>query len=480
MTKINLAQLSIKTAHGLLQNGEISARELLEFYGSNIKKNEKNLHAYLEIFDDAYEQASEIDKQIKSGLELPLLAGIPMAIKDNILIKGKKCSAGSKILEGFSAPYSATVIKKLRKEGAVFLGRTNMDEFAMGASTEHSAFGPTKNPYNTACVPGGTSGGSAVAVASQECLVALGSDTGGSVRQPASFCGVVGLKPTYGAVSRYGLIAFASSFDQIGPLAKTVEDAEIIFNAIRGRDKMDSTSIDGSPASAGKSDFIVGIPKEFFDLEGKNDGVDEDVVLKFREAVEIFKDLGFQIKQVSLPASKYSLEVYYIITPAEASSNLARFDGVKYGFYKSGKDLLADYMETRGHGFGDEPRRRILLGTYVLSAGYYDEYYSRAQKVRNAMKEDFKKVFKEVDVILSPTAPTTAFKLGENTEDPLKMYLADIYTCSANLIGVPAMSLPAGFSEKEGGKMPVGIQLMSPWFKEEYLFALGKIFEKNI
>jgi len=478
MTKINLSKLNIRKAHELMQNGEVSARELLSFYLGNIKKHEKNIHAYLEVFGDAFEKAEEVDKKIKAGEEMPLLAGIPMGIKDNILIEGKKCSAASKMLEDFVAPYDATVIKKLKNEGAVFLGRTNMDEFAMGVSTEHSAFGVTKNPHDLERVPGGSSGGSAAAVAQQECFAALGSDTAGSTRQPASFCGIVGMKPTYGAVSRYGLIAMASSFDQIGPMTKTVEDAEIIFDAIKGTDPMDSTTSVGDPMSHSEcvtSDLTIGVPKEFFSLDGKNEGIDKDVEENTKRAIDIFKNIGLKIKQVSLETLKYAVEIYYIITPAEVSSNLSRYDGVRYGLSKNGDDVLGDYLKTREKGFGDEVRRRILLGTYVLSAGYYDAYYGRAQKARNLMKNDFEKVFREVDVILSPTTPSPAFKIGEKVDDPIKMYLEDIFTCAANLTGVPSISLPSGLS----GNLPTGIQLMAPWFEENRLFELGKLFEKN-
>lgn len=477
MTKINLAELNIKKAHELLRGGEISARELADFYLENIKRHDKNTHAYLEVFDDVFEQAEAVDKKIKLGKELPLLAGIPLAVKDLILIKSKKCSAGSKILENFNAPYSAAVIEKLDNQGAVYLGRTNMDEFAMGVSTEYSAFGPTKNPYDLKRVPGGSSGGSAAAVAQQECLAALGSDTGGSIRQPASFCGLVGLKPTYGSVSRRGLIAMASSLDQIGPLTKTVEDAEIIFGAIKGKDPLDSTSV-GNPIShksATKSDFVVGVPKEFFNMEGENKGISEDVIKNTKKAINNLKTRGFKIKEVSIPSLNYVVETYYIIMPAEVSTNLARYDGVKYGLAKKGKTLLEDYLKTRRAGFGDEPRRRILLGNYVLSSGYYDAFYGRARRAVSAMKNDFKKVFSEVDILLSPTTPTSAFKIGEKTGNPVEMYLADIFTCGANLAGLPAISLPNGLSENG---LPIGLQFIAPWFEEEKLFETGKVFEK--
>ncbi|MFC1756918.1 Asp-tRNA(Asn)/Glu-tRNA(Gln) amidotransferase subunit GatA [Patescibacteria group bacterium] len=477
---MNLSELSIKKAHKLLQSGDISARELASAYLDNIKKDNKDLNVYLEVFDDVLEQAEEADQKIKSEKELPILAGIPMAIKDNMLIKGRKCSAGSKILEGFVAPYGSTAVEKLKKEGVVFLGRTNMDEFGMGSSTEHSAYGATKNPYDKERVPGGSSGGSAAAVASQMCMGALGSDTGSSVRQPAGFCNIVGLKPTYGSVSRSGLIAFASSLEQIGPLAKTVEDAEIIYNAIKGKDSMDATSV-GDPISNrnnqklrdNNQSLTIGVPKEFFNLEGENEGIEAGVEKNIKEAISAFRENGIEVKQVSLPSLEYAIETYYIIMPAEASSNLARFDGVKYGLSKKGDDLLADYMQTRKDGFGDEVRRRILLGTYVLSAGYYDAYYNKAQKIRNLMRQELKKTFEDVNVLLCPTSPTLPFKIGERVEDPIKMYLADIFTTTANLTGVPAISIPAGLS----GKLPVGLQLMAPWFCEKRLFELGKKYE---
>ena len=488
MTRINLSDLTIKKVHELLQNGDLSARELLEFYAENIKKYEKDTHAFLELFDDAYQQAGRVDKQIKSGKEIPLLAGIPLAVKDNILIKNRKCSAGSRILENFTAPYDAAVISKLKNEGVVFVGRTNMDEFAMGSSTENSAFGPTKNPYDSTRVPGGSSGGSAAAVARQFCLGALGSDTGGSLRQPAAFCGVVGLKPTYGAVSRYGLIALGSSLDQIGPLAKSVEDAEIIFNVIRGKDKMDSTTVDSKIVSlceiprSGKNskikNFTLGVPKEFFELNGENKELDRGVVAAMENSIAVLNKTGCVVKQISLPAFEYAVETYYIIMSAEASSNLARYDGIKYGFSAKGENLLEVYMKSRENGLGDEPRRRVLTGTYVLSAGYYDEYYGMAQNVRNFMRAALVDKFKEVDVILSPTTPTLPFKIGEKADDPVAMYLSDIFDGGANLTGIPAMSLPAGFAKVENGKeLPAGVQLMAPWFCEERLFECGKLLE---
>jgi len=466
---INLEKLNIAGAQKLIHDKEISCRELISIYQENIKKRNKDINAYLEVFNDAFEIAEQEDKEILKGRELKPLTGIPLAIKDIILIEGKISSAGSKILENYHAAYDATVIKKLRDAGAIFLGRTNMDEFAMGSSTENSAFGVTKNPYDLGRVAGGSSGGSAAAVAMQGCLAALGSDTGGSIRQPASFCGVVGLKPTYGAISRFGLIAMASSLDQIGPITKSVEDAEIVFNIIKGKDLNDSTSVESkSQISNLKSQKLrIGLLK--YDRKWVDKKVNDAIDLSIR----ILRRLGHQIEEIEMPHLEYSLACYYIIMPAEVSANLARFDGVKYGLSVEGKNLLEDYMKTRAEGFGREVKRRIMLGTYVLSAGYYDEYYGRANKVRTLIKKDFEETFKNFDLILSPTAPTSAFKIGEKTEDPLQMYLSDIFTVSVNLAGLPAISIPVPASE-----LPIGVQFIAPWFREDLLFELGKQYEK--
>jgi aspartyl-tRNA(Asn)/glutamyl-tRNA(Gln) amidotransferase subunit A len=388
------------------------------------------------------------------------------------LIKGKKVSAASKILENYVASYDATVITKLKKQGAVFLGRTNLDEFAMGGSTENSAFGVTKNPHDTSRVSGGSSGGSIVAVAANMALGALGSDTGGSVREPASFCGIVGMKPTYGRVSRYGLIAMGSSLDCIGSITKNTEDAKIIYDAIYGHDSLDSTSIKDTTYPKSELKKIIGVPSDL--VNGK--GVDEKVKENFKQSVEKLEKLGFKIKDISIKNIDLALATYYIIMPAEASTNLSRFDGVRYGLHKNGKDLLEDYKFTKGKGFGREVRRRILLGTYVLSAGYYDAYYGKAQIARDALKKEFEKAFKEVDFIMTPTAPFVAWKIGEKS-DPLSVYLADIFTVTANMVGVPAISVPSGFSEIEGKKLPLGIQFMAPHGGEEMLFEVGKKFE---
>ena len=468
---IDVKNLSIKKAQEMIKSRELSASELVSVYLDNIKKKNKDINAYLEVFDDALENAKKIDDE--RDFDRPL-SGIPFAIKDNILIKSKIVSAGSKILESYHATYDAHVIKKLREAGAIFLGRTNMDEFAMGSSTENSAFGSTKNIYDKEKVAGGSSGGSAMSVAMDGALAALGSDTGGSIRQPASFCGVVGLKPTYGSVSRSGLIAMASSFDQIGPITKTVEDTKIVFNIIKGKDEMDSTSVDGHSVSNNvetPSVLRIGI------LKYDKKGVDKDVDKIIDDTAKILLKFGHDIKEIELPYIEYSLPCYYIIQPAEVSANLARFDGVKYGLSKKGGNLLDDYMLTRAEGFGKETRRRIMLGTFVLSSGYYEAYYGKAQKVRALIRNDFKKAFEKFDAIISPVAPTPAFKIGEKANNPLQMYLSDIFTVSANIAGIPAISVPAGFVERENKKLPVGVQFMASWFKEETLFYLGKQIE---
>src|SRR3989338_6346229 len=464
---MDLQNLTIKKARKLLTDKEISARELTAYYLKNIEEKNKDINAYLEVFDDALNEAEKLDKN--GNGDRPLW-GIPIAIKDNVLIKGKTCSAGSRMLQNYKASYDATAIKKLKSAGAVFLGRTNMDEFAMGASTENSAYGVTKNPKDLTRVSGGSSGGSAAAVAMDGCLGALGSDTGGSIRQPASFCGIVGLNPTYGAVSRSGLIAMASSFDQIGPMAKTVEDAEIIFNAIKGSDPMDSTSSSTPDFDEKKYNGKLKIGLLKYD---KN-GVDEEINESVEKSAKIFKDLGYEISEIEIPSIKYSVPCYYILVPAEVSSNLARFDGVRYGLFKEGKNLTEDYMKTREAGFGPETRRRIMLGTYVLSAGYYEAYYAKAQKVRELIKKDFENVFKIVDAIISPVSPSVAFKIGEKANDPLKMYLEDIFTAPAKMAGLPAMSIPIGINS-EG--LPIGLQIIAPRFGEKLLFEMGKKYE---
>lgn len=464
----DISKLSIKSAREALQKKEFSARELTTASLNAIKEKDSDLHSFLEVFDDTLEQATEADKRIANGEDTALL-GIPVAIKDNMLMDGKRATAGSKILEGFIAPLDGTAVKKLKDAGAVIVGRTNMDEFAMGSSTENSAHGVTRNPYDLSRVPGGSSGGSAVAVAAHLVLAALGSDTGGSIRQPAAYCGVVGLKPTYGRVSRSGLIALASSLDQIGPFTKTVGDAEILYGVLKGQDSLDSTTIsDKTYPSRKKFSRVIGVPRAFVG----NEGIDDSVRNNFTEVVEKFKSLGYEIKDVELPHIKYSLATYYIIMPAEASSNLARFDGVKYGWHQSGSDVIEDYIKTRGEGFGREVRRRIILGTHVLSAGYYDEYYGSALKMKRLIAEELNKIFEAIDLLLTPTTPTPAFRLGEKTLEPLSMYLADIFTVPANIAGLPSISIPAGWA----GALPVGIELSAGPGREDNLFTAGKEF----
>ena len=456
--------------HDALKNKKTSAREIVISYLDKIKKENSGLNAYLEVFEEnALNQAKETDERIASGETPGELWGVPIAIKDNILIRGKIASAASKILGNYVASYDAHVVEKLKKAGAIFLGRTNMDEFAMGSSTENSAYGPAKNPRDLSRVPGGSSGGSAAAVASGLAMAALGSDTGGSIRQPAAFCGVVGLKPTYGAVSRSGLIAMASSLDQIGPIAQTVGDSEILFNAIHGKDGMDSTSVSTNTKSDFNQSLIevglqsikrIGIPKEYF-----GDGLDFGIRKSIEEIIKKLEK-NYEIREVSLPHTKYALACYYIIMPAEVSSNIARYDGIRYGVRTEWDSMIETYKKSRGGGIGLEVKRRILLGTYVLSAGYYDAYYSRAQRVRALVKQDFEKAFSEVDLILCPTTPTAPFKFGEKS-DPLSMYLSDIYTIPANLAGVPALTLSSG------------VQLIAPHFEEDRLFAIGKFIEHD-
>lgn len=476
------SNLTIQSAHAGLIKKQFSCLELVNFYLDKIKKEKDELNDFLNLTEKlALEQAKKVDDKIAGGEKIGPLEGIPMAIKDNILVEGYKTTAGSKILENYTASYDATVIEKLKKAGAIIIGKTNLDEFAMGSSTENSAYGVVKNPLDTGRVSGGSSGGSAAAVAANHCLGALGSDTGGSVRQPASFCGVVGFKPSYGAVSRYGLIAMASSLDQIGLLAKTVEDARLIFNVIKGKDSLDSTTVDNARYKIRNTRYKnlkIGIPKEYFG-QGISKGVKEIIEKTIKDSEKIG-----EIREVSLPYTEYALAVYYIIMPAEVSANLARYDGIKYGYShpagdhpKGGASLLDFYLKTRADGFGDEVRRRIILGTYVLSAGYYEAYYGKAQKVRALIKKEFEKVFSPstggVDILLTPTAPTAAFKIGEK-KDPLSMYLSDIYTVPASLAGLPAISIPAGMT----GELPVGLQIIGPQFEDDLLLEVAGRYKK--
>ena len=466
----------IAQIHQSLIKKEFSALELCQKYLERIKKFDQKIKSFLTLSEDlAISQAKKIDEMISQGREIPILAGIPCAIKDIILIEGLKCTAGSKILENYVAPYDATVIKRLKENGAVILGKTNLDEFAMGSSTENSAFFKTKNPLDLKRVPGGSSGGSAAAVAADFCAFALGSDTGGSVRQPVSFCGIVGLKPTYGAVSRYGLIAFASSLDQIGPMTKTVEDCEIVFDVIKGKDEMDSTSIEirNTKYEIRIEELKIGIPKEYF-----VEGIDPEVEKLIKEAIREYEKRGVEIQEISLPHTQYALPTYYVIATSEASANLARYDGIKYGMSNVKtqiSNLLDVYLNTRGGGFGPEVKRRIMLGTFSLSAGYYEAYYKRAQKVRQKIFEDFEKAFKNVDAIFTPVSPTPAFKLGEKIDDPLKMYLSDVFTVSASLAGLPAISIPCGKTKN----LPVGLQIIGKPFSEKLVFEIAKIYDTN-
>lgn len=461
-----------------LLNKEVSAVELANAAYEQIEAVDKDLGAFNSLCKDAaIETAKEVDKKISAGEELPALAGIPLALKDNMNYKGSKTTASSKILENFVSPYDATVVKKLKENFIPIIGKTNLDEFAMGSSNENSAFNIVRNPWDLNKVPGGSSGGSAAAVAGFESTVSLGSDTGGSIRLPASFCGIVGLKPTYGRVSRYGLIAFASSLDQIGPFARSVEDAALLLEAISGYDCNDSTSLNlavPNYAAALNKDIKglkIGVIKELL-----GEGVSPEVKNSLEDAIKKYKELGAEIIEVSLPLLKHSIGVYYIIATAEASSNLARFDGVKYGHRTCDcKNLLEMYTKSRAEGFGDEVKRRIMLGTYALSSGYYDAYYKKAQQVRHLIKNDFDKVFETVDVLLSPTCPNTAFEIGSKVSDPLSMYLTDIGTISANLAGIPGISIPCGL---DSTGMPIGMQLLAPALQEEKLLNTAYNFEQ--
>jgi len=473
---------SIRELHRQLIRKERSSLEITQEALDRIQALEPKVHSFLSVTSEyALEQARQVDAKIAAGEEIGLLAGIPIGIKDNMCTKGIRTTCASRILENFVPPYESTVTQKLKDAGAVMVGKTNLDEFAMGSSTENSAYQLTANPWDLQRVPGGSSGGSAAAVASGECVVALGSDTGGSIRQPASFCGVVGMKPTYGLVSRYGLVAFASSLDQIGPFGQTVEDAAILLNAIAGYDPNDATSLKVEipdyvkslkPDLQPRGRLRIGIIKETFG-EGL-DPIVEEVVTK---AIAQLQSLGAEIHVISCPRFRYGLPTYYIIAPSEASANLARYDGVKYGLRTPDADnLLSMYTKTRAAGFGKEVKRRIMLGTYTLSAGYYDAYYLKAQKVRTLIKQDFEAAFEKVDVLVCPTAPTTAFKAGEKTEDPLSMYLGDLMTIPVNLAGLPGMSVPCGFDDKG---LPIGLQLIGKVLREDQLFQVAYAYEQS-
>lgn len=443
------------------------AEKIIGSLAHRVREVDSKVNAYVQ-FDP---------QKIQRGNAAAPLAGVPISVKDNICTRGWETTCASKILKGFIPPYDATVVEKLRKAGATIFGKCNMDEFAFGSSCETSAYGPTRNPWDLSRVPGGSSGGSAAAVAAGEAIAALGSDTGGSIRLPAAFCGVVGLKPTYGRVSRYGLVAFGSSFDQIGPITKTVEDSAILMNVIAGHDERDSTSApfpvpDYTKAlTRGVQGLRIGLPREFFVK-----GLDPEIEKSVREAAQVYQKMGAVIQEVSLPHTKYSVAVYYIVAVAEASSNLGRFDGVQYGLRAQNKNLRELYFETRDQGFGEEAKRRILLGTFVLSAGYYEAYYLKGQKVRTLIREDYTKAFDEVDLLLTPVSPTPPFKLGEKLTDPLTMYLSDIFTISVNLAGVPAMALPAGFTDSG---LPIGMQLIARPFQEETIFQAAHAYEQE-
>ncbi len=471
-----LYSLSISQLGPLLARREVSPLEVTDQLLERIEGLDGQLHTYLTVdADGARAQAREAEGRLAKGEATPL-TGIPLALKDVLVTRGLRTTCGSRILENFVPPYDATVCARLRQAGAVFLGKVNMDEFAMGSSTENSAFGPTHNPWNRDCIPGGSSGGSAAAVAADLCSASLGSDTGGSIRQPASHCGVVGLKPTYGRVSRYGLVAYASSLDQIGPLTKEVRDAALLLNCIAGHDRRDSTSLDAAVPdyleSLGREikGLKIGVPREYF-----GGGLDPDVDAAVRQALKTLEGLGAELVEVSLPHTEYAVAVYYLVAVAEASSNLARYDGVKYGFRGEGRSLLEMYGATRTQGFGAEVRRRIMLGTYALSAGYYDAYYRKGSQVRSLIRGDFDAAYKKCEVVATPISPTPAFRLGEKMADPLTMYLSDIFTISANLGGIPGISVPCGFSS---GGLPIGLQLMGPPLGEAALFQAAYAFEQ--
>lgn len=472
----DLTTLTIAQAQSGMEAGEFSSVDLTQAYLDRIEKLDGTINAYLLVTaEKALQQARAADERRANGESGPLL-GIPLAYKDVLATEGVDTTCGSKILEGYKPPYTATAVKKLEAAGAVMLGKLNMDEFAMGSSTENSAYQVTHNPWDTERVPGGSSGGSAAAVSARLAAGTLGSDTGGSIRQPASLCGVVGLKPSYGRVSRYGLVAFASSLDQIGPFARTVEDAALMLNAISGHDDRDGTSMPTAvpdytePLSTDLTGLRVGVPKEYF-----IEGMDPEVEATVRAAIEQLKALGAEIVEISLPHTEYALPVYYIIAPAECSANLARFDGIRYGPRAEADSMFGAYRNTRGEGFGPEVKRRIMLGTYALSAGYYDAYYGKAQSVRTLMKQDFEAAFEQVDVIAAPTSPTTAFKIGEKTDDPLQMYLSDVFTLAVNLAGLCGISIPCGF---DNAGLPIGLQLLGAAFDEGSILKTAHAYEQ--
>ncbi len=476
----NLTSFSASQIAQEVSSGNIKAEEVALAHLERIKAEDPKVKAFITVLEEsALISAREVDLKRSQGKKLGKLAGVPIAVKDNILVEGVETTCASKILKGFKAPYDATIVEKLKKEDAVIIGKTNLDEFAMGSSNENSAFFKTKNPWNLDAVPGGSSGGSAAAVAAKMAPLSLGSDTGGSIRQPASFCGLVGLKPTYGLVSRYGLIAFASSLDQIGPMSRSVEDAALLLSSIAGHDLRDSTSspeaqthFSGTPLEKLRG-LRIGMPREYF-----AEGLDAEVQKSVWNAVNYLKTMGAEVKEVSLPHTSYAVATYYIIAPSEAASNLARFDGVRYGYRAQDvKNLSELYEKSRGEGFGPEVKRRIMLGTYALSSGYYDAYYNRAQKARTLISRDFENVFKEVDFLATPTAPSAAFKFGEKSADPVAMYLSDIFTIPSNLAGNASLSIPCGLNKDH---LPIGLQLIAPAFEDEKLLALAATIEKAV
>ncbi|MHB8138266.1 MAG: Asp-tRNA(Asn)/Glu-tRNA(Gln) amidotransferase subunit GatA [Smithellaceae bacterium] len=475
---MELHQLTIHELQEKIKSGEVSSTQITRSVFARVDEVEERVHSYIRLMkDEALTAAARADEDIKKG-DIRPLTGIPVALKDIVCTKGIPTTCGSHILHNFVPPYNATVVKKLREAGAVFVGKTNMDEFAMGSSTETSYFGPTRNPWDLERIPGGSSGGSASAVAADECIASIGSDTGGSIRQPAALCGIVGMKPTYGRVSRFGLIAFASSLDQIGPFTKDVEDCAIMMNVLAGYDPRESTSVKADVPDyrqfigRGIQGWKIGIPKEYF-----VEGIDPEVSAAVKKTIDVVKKCGGECVDISLPHTQYSIAVYYIIAPAEASSNLARYDGVKYGYRATdARDLMEMYCKTRMQGFGAEVKRRIMIGTYALSAGYYDAYYGKASQVRALIRRDFDEAFKKCDVILTPTTPTPAFKIGEKTDDPLQMYLSDIFTISTNLAGIPGISVPCGFT---AAGLPIGVQFLAGHFEEGKLLQIASAYENN-
>ena len=471
---MDITNLPIRKLNTLFNKKDLKPSELYSKIFDNAAGSEASLHAHLTLFEEEnIKKAKESDGRFEKGTAQSLLDGIPLAIKDNINIKGYKTTCSSKMLSNYTSPYDATVIKKLKESEALFTGKTNLDEFAMGSSTENSAFGLTKNPWDTDFVPGGSSGGSAASVGARSSIAALGSDTGGSIRQPASFCGLVGFKPTYGTVSRYGLIAFASSLDQIGPITKTVDDSRILFSAISGQDSRDATSIANDQVDIPSDKTAkIGVIKELME-----DGISDEARNEVSKVIETLKTSGYEVKEISIPIIKLAISIYYLIAPAECSANLARFDGVRYGLRIDGNTSYEMMENTRAEGFGKEVKRRILLGTYALSAGYYDEYYGKALQARKEMIDEFTRAFNEVDYLISPTTPTQAFKAGEKTSNPLEMYMSDLCTIPANLAGLPAISIPTGVTNDN---LPLGVQIMSRALSDESLLNFSEIIEKEI